>query len=205
MMPSPGGSAYIPLLPEPPPDPAIAALLAPFRATYGGELLNYHRVMALDPRLFELHVRHTLQLMGPLDGLTRVDRLVIGLVVSRVVKCPYLAQIIEFYLRRGSPEEPGMSVEEIATIREDYETAQLRGPLVEVCRLARRVAENPRAVTYEDRSRVFHEGLSDQAILGIVTAVAYYTFLAIHIEALGIEADLDEARVQRILEGKVSG
>ncbi|HYE76581.1 MAG TPA: hypothetical protein VEI97_01215 [bacterium] len=194
-----GAIALIPAVPADTPDPEVQEIYALLAPQFGGELLNYHLVLANDPALMRVQLAMYLQVLGPDEELSVMDRLTIGLVVSKVKRCLYQEQVLMFLLRWGTPEEPGIPKERIVRIYQDFRQAGLPTRMQEICRFAWRVAENPRAVTVEDRARLFDEGLSDRSVLQIVNVVAYYQYITMFVHALAIQADMDEERQLRLL------
>ncbi|MEO7993167.1 MAG: hypothetical protein ABI743_02110 [bacterium] len=196
--------SHISPAPEESDDPLLSETYDRVRPYWQGNILNYHRVFGVNPRMFHIHLQMSEYLMEPHPDLTTQDRFIIGLVVSKVHRCPYLEAIVDYFLLAGGVDE-GFTVEEIAELRRNYRRAPfLSSRQQEICRFAERVAENPRAVTIEDYARLQNEGITDRTIFSIVAGVAYHEFITTHMHALGIVNDLPPERVQALAaEGRL--
>lgn len=180
---------YVAPIPDPSADPARQELWEQLRAFYGGRELNYHRVVGNNFGTLQLQFDTLRHLLTPSPDLSTQERLLVGLVVSRVHRCPYMEQYLAFFLREGTQQEPGLASPVIRSLWEDYEAGMLDSRMVQVCRFATRVASNPRAVTVENIAHLKNEGIGEQTIVDIVSIVAFYQQIAIHVQALGIAPD----------------
>lgn len=188
-------AAAMPALP-PPEAPEELHNLA---RTYGGSLLNYHRVVAQALGILEAQAGLVRTLATPTDELSSTDRCLIGLMTAIADECPYLGQMVRFNLQSIAGQDALPSEETITGLWEGFDHPPANGRVREICRYARRVASNPRAVTPEDFTRLRGVGLSEAAILEIVQIVAYCRYVAVTIQGLGIQSDLDEDSLNRRL------
>jgi len=188
-------AAAVPALPPPEAPEELHSLAR----TYGGSLLNYHRVVAQALGILEAQAGLVRSLATPTDELSSTDRCLIGLMAAIADECPYLGQMVRFNLRSVAGEDSLPAEETITGLWEGFDQPPADGRIREICRYARRVASNPRAVTPEDFSRLRGVGLSEPAILEIVQIVAYCRYVAVTIQGLGIQSDLDEESLNRRL------
>ncbi|MFQ5553482.1 MAG: peroxidase-related enzyme [Thermoplasmata archaeon] len=157
-----------------------------------GEIADIHQVQSLNPAAMKAHLDLYLSVVYRRGGLSRPQREMIGVVVSRLNRCPYCvvhhAEALMHYEK--SPEM-------VEGVKEDYREAPLRPEDRAMLDYAAKLTTSPWAVTAEDITVLREAGFDDTEILDINLIASYFNFVNRIVHGLGVELEPVEERVYR--------
>lgn len=170
-----------------PPESASGALAEAYGRVAGtrGKVSNVLMAHSLDPPVLEAHLDLYLRVMFSRGGLSRREREVIAVAVSRANRCSYCVAHHRAALAANGGEAAAAAFAE-GTLPEDA-TARERALVA----FARELTEDPRA----DRPAVDAlraEGLDDREVLQAVQVAAYFNFVNRTVLALGVSLEGDD-------------
>ncbi len=165
------------------PEDATGGLEAIYRRVKLDEdVANILRSQSLDPRALDLHVQLYLHLMFGKSSLSRREREMIAVVVSRANGCRYCVAHHTAALRAVSSEDE----DEPSTAREHAMVGY-----------ARTLTWSPGSIGEADLLPLRKAGLDDEAILHVAQIVAYFNFVNRLAQGLGVELEADHERFVR--------
>lgn len=148
-----------------------------------GTLDNVMRVHSLSPASLRVHFDLYVTAMHKRSPLSRVEREIVGTVVSQANGCEYCCQHHAAGLRRLLPEDRKHVADEVLageatqdlTVRERAMTAY-----------AAKLAKAPASVDRGDIEALRAVGLDDRAILDLVQVIAYFAYVNRIVLGLGV-------------------
>lgn len=164
----------------------IAALYAELRASRG-KVANILRVHSLRPAALRRHLELYLELMFAPGGLSRRQREMVAVVVSRANRCEYCVQHHLQALRRYLRDE-----DQLATIAGDFRSATLDPREMAMLAYAHDLTVHPERCREADLQRLRAHGMVDQDILLLNLICAYFNFVNRIALGLGVTHSADE-------------
>lgn len=156
------------------------------------KLSNIMRVQSLAPEAMAAHLDLYTSLLFRRGGLSRPERELIGVVVSRENGCRYCvlhhAAALEAWWKDG---------ERVEQLREDPERVALTGRQRALCHYARKLTRTPAEMTEDDVEALRGAGLEDEEILQAAMIASYFNFVNRVADGLGVDAPADEVRGYR--------
>jgi len=154
-----------------------------------GKLSNIMKVQSLDPRSIETHMEFYLSVMFSKKGLSRVEREMIGVVVSRINGCEYGVRhhseaLFHYWKDR----------ELVELFAEDIESVELPDRVKAMLAYVIKLTLTPAEVSEEDVDLLRGQGLSDKEILNLNLTASYFNFVNRVALGLGVEFSEEEAR-----------
>ena len=152
-----------------------------------GKLADVHRIQSLNPESITAHMDLYMAVMFGRSPLSRAQREMMAVVVSRANDCQYCqVHHCRALLHHWKDEE------RVEGLRADWESADLDSPDRELCRYAWSLSLDPgRAVEDRYAPRLRAAGLSDRAILDATLVVSYFNFVNRMVTGLGVELEED--------------
>lgn len=152
-----------------------------------GKLAEVHKIQSLRPESIVKHIDLYLEIMYSKSELSRAEREMIAVVVSRTNNC--------FYCQKDHSEALNnywKDQEKTENFRISYHNIQLNEKELALCRFAEILTKNPEYTEKNDITAQLKEvGLSDSAILDTTLVVAYFNFVNRIVLALGVELEKD--------------
>jgi uncharacterized peroxidase-related enzyme len=153
-----------------------------------GKLAEVHTIQSLRPESIVKHIDLYLEIMFTKSELSRAEREMMAVVVSKYNGCEYCqihhGEALNFYWKNK---------ERITALRKDYTQVELTGRELQLCEFAKSLTLNPGLSKENDLTEKLSEaGLNDSAILDTVLAVSYFNFVNRIVLSLDVtlEADL---------------
>jgi uncharacterized peroxidase-related enzyme len=154
-----------------------------------GKLSNIMKVQSLDPRSIETHMEFYLSVMFSKKGLSRVEREMVGVVVSRINGCEYgvrhHAEALFHYWKDR---------ELVELFAEDVDNVELPEKVKAMLSYVVKLTLAPAEVTEEDIDLLRGQGLSDKEILNLNLTASYFNFANRVAQGLGVEFTEEEAK-----------
>jgi uncharacterized peroxidase-related enzyme len=150
-----------------------------------GKLAEVHTIQSLRPESIVKHIDLYLEIMFSKSELTRAEREMMAVVVSKANGCMYCqkhhAEALNNYWKDENKTE---------TFRMSYQNVQLDQKELSLCRYAEQLTQNPETAVNNDLTEPLKKiGLSDEAILDATLVVAYFNFVNRIVLALGVELE----------------
>ena len=158
----------LPVPPEPTLDPDIRALFDASRERYGF-VPNVLRAYALNQDRLRGFMAIRDDILGGEMGLSKLEREMIGVVVSSVNRCPYCLTSHGFAVRKLS-NDPALG----ESLVMNYRAADLRPKHRAMLDFAWKLTEAPAKVVETDRQALRDAGFSDKDIFDIVAVVGFF-------------------------------
>lgn len=165
------------------------------RSTDGGQravddILKTHSVSPGAVEAIEAHVGLAVSAMHSESALSRIEREIIGVVVSLVNGCEYCLNHHANALDRLLPDDRKAIVEPLAT---DGDTSGLTKREAAIAKYAQKLTVDPGGMTGGDVAALKGAGLGDPAVHDVVHATAYSAYANRIALGLGasIQADVD--------------
>lgn len=178
--------SWIREIPEDAADGAIAGLYQTLRESRG-KVSNILKVHSLRPSALQHHLELYLGLMFGPGGLSRTEREMIAVVVSRGNDCAYCVEHHKEALRRYIRDG-----ERLDAIARDYRSAALPPRQCALLDYAARLTAAPAQVAQPDIDALREAGLRDEDILLANLIVAYFNFVNRIALGLGVGFSADE-------------
>jgi uncharacterized peroxidase-related enzyme len=152
-----------------------------------GKLAEVHTIQSLRPESIVKHIDLYMEIMFSKSELSRAEREMMAVVVSRANGCNYCqkhhAEALNNYWK---------DTEKTENFRISYHNIQLNEKELTLCRFAEQLTQNPEIAEKKDITEVIKNvGLSDSAILDATLVVAYFNFVNRIVLALGVELEKD--------------
>ncbi len=163
--------AYIRTIPESQADGKLAELYGRF-GNPDGTVDDVLKVHSLNPESLEAHCALYVQSMHRPSPVSRAEREIVGVVVSRINGCAYCMEHHAAGLRRLLPPERRAIADELCRGGD----GGLDGRERAMAAYAAKLTQTPDAVTREDIDRLHAAGLDDREILDVAQAAAYFAY-----------------------------
>lgn len=152
-----------------------------------GKIAEVHKIMSLRPSAILKHMDLYMEIMYSKSELTRAEREMMGVVVSKANNCDYCqvhhAEALNHYWKNDH---------KVNMLKTDYPQAGLPARENLLCQWAWGLTLDP---GYESKSNIIEklraEGLSDKAILDGCLVIAYFNFINRIVLALGVNLEED--------------
>lgn len=138
-----------------------------------GKLADVHKIQSLRPESIIKHMDLYMDVMFCRSELTRANREMIAVIVSKSNKCKYCqvhhAEALNFFWK---------NTERVNLLKENYHKAELNNLEIALCKYAETLSINPgicEDINLTDNLR--KNGLSDLGILDATLVVAYFNFV----------------------------
>ncbi len=147
-----------------------------------GKIAEVHKIQSLNPKSIVNHMDLYMTIMFGQSPLKRVQREMIGVVVSKANNCEYCqehhAEAVNHYWKDDAKTE---------LLRNDYNQVDLSKTDKLLCDYAWELTKNP---TTETEQRFFEPlrklGLEDRAILDATLVISYFNFVNRIVLSLGV-------------------
>lgn len=176
--------AYIQTIPESQATGPLAALYKRF-ANPDGTVDDVLKVHSLNPDSLEAHCALYAQAMHKPSPVTRAEREMVGVAVSRINGCRYCLRHHATGLQRLLPEDR----KPIADALERGDEAVLSERERAMVRFASTLTRTPAAVGETDIDALRAAGLTDREVLDIAQAAAYFAYANRIVLGLGAELE----------------
>lgn len=152
-----------------------------------GKLAEVHTIQSLRPESIVKHIDLYLEIMFSKSELSRAEREMMAVVVSKTNGCVYCqkhhAEALNNYWKDAEKTE---------NFRISYSNVHLNDKELMLCRFAEQLTMNPESAEKNDITKDLRNvGLSDSAILDATLVVAYFNFVNRIVLALGVELEKD--------------
>lgn len=148
-----------------------------------GGLAQIHKIHSLNPESLSAHMELYLTLMFGVSPLSRRERELIGVAVSRTNGCLYCVSHHSDALARYE-KRPG-----IITLVQTGRWDALEPRDAALCRYVEKLTRYPRHMEEQDLAPLRKEGLSDTEILDTVQIAAYFNFVNRLVLGLGVAVE----------------
>ncbi|MCZ6684315.1 MAG: peroxidase-related enzyme [Planctomycetota bacterium] len=150
-----------------------------------GTVDNVMKVHSLNPESLEAHGALYIQAMHRPSPVTRAEREMIGVVVSRLNRCDYCQVHHAAGLRRLLPPERSSLADTLANGRPNGLTERESA----IVNLARQLTNEPAAMRAGNMNDARAAGLSDREILDVIQTAAYFAYANRIVLGLGAEVE----------------
>lgn len=149
-----------------------------------GAVAHMHAITSLHPGALDAHLTLYDTVHFGESPLSRRERELIAVVVSRENRCGYcVTHHADAFGRHAT--EPGLQ----AMVAADYTKAQLSARERAIADHAVRLTRDPGSITADDVERLRAAGLDDRAVLDVTLVTAYFNFSNRLASGLGLTAD----------------
>lgn len=147
---------------------------------------NVLRVHSVKPRTLDRHMQLYNTIMFGESELSRAQREMIGVVVSKANACPYCVSHHgnAFYFVTHKEEK-------MKKIAKDFRTADLNDIDLAICEYAEKLTKTPYKMTEEDIKNMRSLGLSDEAVFDVNQICAYFNYVNRIVHGLGVASEAD--------------
>ncbi len=153
-----------------------------------GKLSNITKIQSLDPRSIETHMEFYLSIMFSKKGLSRVEREMIGVVVSVINDCKYCVRHhAEALLHYWKDQEL------VDLFVADINNVELPENAMAMLTYVIKLTLTPSGVAENDINLLRKHDFSDKEILNINLITSYFNFINRVALGLGVEFTEDEA------------
>lgn len=155
-----------------------------------GKLAEVHTIQSLRPESIVKHIDLYMEIMFSKSELSRAEREMMAVVVSKTNGCFYCqkhhAEALNHYWKDDLKTE---------NFRISFKNVQLNEKELELCRFAEQLTNNPESAENHDVTEDLKKvGLTDSAILDATLVVAYFNFVNRIVLALGVELEKDSGK-----------
>ena len=148
------------------------------------ETANVLKVHSLKPKTLEAHMFLYETIMFGDSELSRAQREMIGVVVSKSNECPYCASHHSEALFHVTENKKFMEA-----VANDYHQANLNQQDLEICQYSEKLTRFSYKMVEDDIHKLRNVGLSDQAIFDVNQVVAYFNYVNRIVHGLGVELE----------------
>jgi uncharacterized peroxidase-related enzyme len=153
-----------------------------------GKLSNIMRLQSLSPRAMKAHLELYMAILFDRSGVSRAEREMIAVVVSRANGCDYCVTHHAAALRAYWKDE-----ERVRALADDHRAVGLAPRERAILDYAVLLTREPAAVREQDVETMRGAGLSDEEILNVNLVASYFNFVNRIAEGLGVEFSEEEA------------
>ncbi|MBC8266965.1 MAG: peroxidase-related enzyme [Flavobacteriales bacterium] len=155
-----------------------------------GKLAEVHKIQSLRPKSIVKHMELYLEIMFSKSELSRAEREMIAVVVSKNNNCEYCqihhAEALNNYWKND---------EKIALFKKDFNKIDLSEKEIALCHYARTLTISPFEAKENDQTILLKcVGLSDAAILDATLVIAYFNFVNRIVLSLGVDIEQDSGK-----------
>jgi len=152
-----------------------------------GKLAEVHIIQSLRPESIVKHIDLYLEIMFSKSELSRAEREMMAVIVSKTNGCNYCqkhhAEALNHYWK---------DVDKTESFRQSYHNVNLKEKEISLCQYAEQLTKNPDSAEKDDVTvQLKNAGFSDSAILDATLVVAYFNFVNRIVLALGVELEND--------------
>lgn len=151
-----------------------------------GKIAAIHKIQSLNPESIRSHMDLYMTIMYGKSSLSRAQRELIGVVVSRANGCEYCVRHHLEALRHFWRDH-----ELLERIEEDFGQAGLDDRNAALCDYAWKLSRRPAGMDDDDFRAMRETGWDDRAILDATLTVAYFNFVNRIVTALDVELEPD--------------
>lgn len=151
------------------------------------KVANVLKVHSIRPDVLKIHMDLYETLMFAKGQLSRSDREMIGVVVSKANECPYCVSHHQQALNFVSNKDKNMEM-----IAIDYAQANLTNKQIAMCDYAKKLTQTPYKMVEKDVERLREHSIDDQGIFEINQIVAYFNYVNRIVFGLGVELEENE-------------
>ncbi|MEQ9423735.1 MAG: peroxidase-related enzyme [Cyclobacteriaceae bacterium] len=147
-----------------------------------GKIAEVHKIQSLNPKTITDHMNLYMTIMFGKSPLKRVQREMIGVVVSNANDCEY-CQVHHIEAVNNFWKDD----ERAAKLRLDYKTADLSATDTALCDFAWELTKNPGITNQSDLTKPLKAaGLDDRSILDATLVIGYFNFVNRIVLGLGV-------------------
>jgi uncharacterized peroxidase-related enzyme len=150
----------------------------------GEKVANVLKVHSISPKALEIHMQLYEHLMFDASELSRKEREMIGVVVSRANECSYCVTHHGQSLYHVTE-----NLELMKLIAIDYTQANLTSRELAICKYAEKLTQTPYRIQEEDIDLLRQEKLNDLAIFQVNQICAYFNYVNRIVHGLGVEIE----------------
>jgi len=151
-----------------------------------GRISNIFLSQSLNPRALAAHLDLYLQVMFGTGGLSRLQREMIAVAVSRSNHCEYCVAHHSAAMRNYVKDE-----EFVTKFAEDYQNLRLEPAVKTMLDYAQKLTKQPSSVTKSDVETLRLAGFDDSEILHIALVASYFNFVNRLANGLGVKLEDD--------------
>ncbi len=157
-----------------------------------GRVSNVMKVHSLDPKAMRLHLQLYLHLMYGKSSITRTQREMIAVLVSKLNGCEYCVthhkEALQARIRNS---------EIVKSLQEDFSNAPVSNRDRVMLEYVAKLTRQPGLVDEMDVRRMKEEGFSDEEILPINLITSYFNFVNRIVAGLGTPLEEAKERVYK--------
>jgi uncharacterized peroxidase-related enzyme len=151
-----------------------------------GKLAEVHKIQSLRPESIVKHMDLYMEIMYSRSLLSRPEREMMAVVVSKANNCEYCqihhAEALKLFWKNE---------ERVNQLRTDYRKLKLMSREMALCIFAEKLTKEPlKENNFAEELRT--SGFNDEAILDAVLVTAYFNFVNRIVLALGVESEIEE-------------
>ena len=154
-----------------------------------GKISNIMKIHSLYPDAMKNHMNLYLSLMFGKSNLSREERELIGVVVSKINKCDYCinhhAEALNFYWKDS---------DKLKIFLKSFDSVDLTRRQRGIIEYVVKLTKNPSDITKDDIEKLRKSGFSDEEILDINLICCYFNFVNRIALGLGVEFSNDEVK-----------
>jgi len=154
-----------------------------------GKISNIMKIHSLNPDAMKNHMNLYLSLMFGKSNLSREERELIGVVVSKINKCDYCinhhAEALNFYWKDS---------DKLKIFLKSFDSVDLTRRQRGIIEYVVKLTKNPSDITKDDIEKLRKSGFSDEEILDINLICCYFNFVNRIALGLGVEFSNDEVK-----------
>jgi len=152
-----------------------------------GKISNIMRIHSLNPEAMKDHLDLYISVMFSNSGLSRADRELLAIIVSRVNGCDYCVNhhseaLYHHWKDRGR----------VDLAKKDFRSLDLSERIFRMLEYGEKLTKDPKLVGKEDVERLRDVGFSDRNILNINLIVSYFNFVNRISSGLGVDYTSEE-------------
>jgi uncharacterized peroxidase-related enzyme len=150
-----------------------------------GTIDNVMSVHSLNPESLRTHFEMYVAAMHKSSPLSRAEREMVGVVVSRLNGCDYCVRHHLAGLKRLVPEDRHRALDHLATGR----VVDLPDREAALVAYATKLTANPHDMDHLDVERLRKVGLDDRAILDLAQVIGYFNYVNRIVRGLGVQLE----------------
>ncbi|PCI07679.1 alkylhydroperoxidase [bacterium] len=185
--------SYIDIITESDSTGELASLYKRY-ANADGSVDNVLKVHSLNPASLEAHCALYVQSCHKPSPVTRAEREMIGVTVSKINKCTYCQTHHAAGLRKLLPEDRKHIADEIFA----GNAASLTAREAAMVSYATTLTTNPSSITQRDIDQLRTVGLSDREILDVAQTAAYFAYANRIVLGLGANLEKGEGELGQV-------
>lgn len=153
-----------------------------------GTIANVMRIHSLNPESMRTHFEMYVAAMHHDSPLSRAEREIVAVVVSRLNGCEYCVQHHLQGLKRLLAEDRQYVADHLATGKRTY----LNDRENAIVNYARKLTTNPHDMRESDVQALRDAGLTDRAILDLAQCIGYFCYVNRIVKGLGVTLEVDD-------------